>query len=401
MLKQLTSMIAYSPSLIDEVIEHEKTTKQRLKLNSVVLVLVIVAIATQGALFAVSVDNRNGTPNDIVYGGLTDQKTAHQHCLRNKDFQDVLAYQQISCEHLSRGETTTLRPDDYGGYLTSFGRSPRPEASSSNPSYSSKHQISDKTYHSYHLSDWYPNNQLIEVIKVQNRQGISHYISIESGSVISVADPTPQINVAFNSQGVLSQTTNQDNEEYLTKSVSVKNLNQDHPSTTNLKGVRPGDTLTITLQTLNSGAQEAIEYQPRIFVGDILEYATVIDYDGEQVSSDDYEIVWPKQSLKPQETNLHYFTIQVNSKLNNAPRSSRDPMSKDLTIQAEYGNSIRIEVISDSTLKNLEIVSSQSNFISTTQLSILWTAVFIGISLITLHNKTALAHLKTIKKRNF
>jgi hypothetical protein len=299
MLKQLTSMIAYSPSLIDEVIEHEKTTKQRLKLNSVALVLVMVAIATQGALFAVSVDNRSGTPNDIVYGGLTDQKTAHQHCLRHKDFQDVLSYQQISCEHLSRGETTTIKPYDYGGYLTSLGRSPRPEASNPDNSHSSKHQISDKSYHSYQLSDWYPSNQDIEVIKVQNRQGIFHYISIESGSVISVNDPTPQIKVALNNQTVLSQTTNQDNEEYLTKSISVKSLDQEHSSTTKLKGVNPGDTLTITLQTHNSKLEGAIEYQPKIFVGDILEYATVIDYDGEQVSSDDYELFGQNRALNP------------------------------------------------------------------------------------------------------
>jgi hypothetical protein len=401
MLKQLTSAIAYSPSLVDEVIEQENLAKKRLRANSVALIFVFLALLSQGVLLTATTSNSRGTPNDIVYGGLTDKNTAHTHCLRQRDFQDVLAYYQITCEQLVRGSLTTLNSDDYSGYLSSIGRTPRPSAQSSDPSRTSSHKIAGKLYYSYLLQDWHPRNQAIQAIKVKNRQGVSHYVSMDSGSVIYVNDPTPQINLAINNPSVLSQTTSNYTDEALIKSISADNLSREHSSTTAIKDAQAGDLIIITLKTHNSDLRQTTDYQPRIFVGDILEYATIIDYDGEQISSDKHEIVWPTQSLKPQETSLQYFTIQVNSPLSNSALSSRDPMSKDLKIEAKYGNSVVIVLKSDKALKNLEIVSSQANHINTTHLSIALAVLFIGLVLISLHNQTVLAHLKIIKKRRF
>lgn len=104
------------------------------------------------------------------------------------------------------------------------------------------------------------------------------------------------------------------------------------------------DRITFTLTMKNTGGTaKDITFEDNI--GDALEYAKLIDNGGGKYNESNRTLSWPKISLKPGETQVRTFTMQVLDTIPATPQGISDPSSYDCRIEnAFYTSSVIIPV---------------------------------------------------------
>lgn len=120
---------------------------------------------------------------------------------------------------------------------------------------------------------------------------------------------------------------------------------------------KPGDEIEYTLTTTNSGKITIKDYQVNESIGDVLDYADVVDLHGGSLGR--YGIVsWPKKDIKPGKSLTNKITVKVKSELPSTPASSTDPKHFDMIMTNVYGNSVEIK-LPPPLDKQIEIATTQ------------------------------------------
>lgn len=123
----------------------------------------------------------------------------------------------------------------------------------------------------------------------------------------------------------------------------VENVTQEiedaHGTTANA-----GDILIFTLVTENDGSATEKDYVIRDDLADVLQYATLIDYDGGVVSEDGRVVTWPKVDIAPGQVVERTITVKVLSPIPDTPVSASDPLAFDLRMENAYGNNVTVEL---------------------------------------------------------
>ena len=104
-----------------------------------------------------------------------------------------------------------------------------------------------------------------------------------------------------------------------------------------------GDQFTITLTATNTsdGPIDA----PIIFTfHDLSEYATITSTNAGIISRDTYEVVWPKQSFKANETKTFHLAATVTNPIDLKPYQSSTPSSQDCVMTIVFGNRIDVPI---------------------------------------------------------
>jgi uncharacterized repeat protein (TIGR01451 family) len=119
---------------------------------------------------------------------------------------------------------------------------------------------------------------------------------------------------------------------------------------------KPGDVIEYTLTTANTGKITIKDYQVNESIGDVLDYADVVDLHGG--TKGEYGIVsWPKQDIKPGKSLTNKITVKIKSELPSTPASSTDPMHYDMMVTNVYGNTVNIK-LPPSVSKQIEIATT-------------------------------------------
>lgn len=136
----------------------------------------------------------------------------------------------------------------------------------------------------------------------------------------------------------------------LTQQKSALNLTQlSNGQPTNAINVtaQPGDTIRYTLSTTNSGGSPQQGYVVQDNIGDILEYADVIDKGGATISPDangQQIITWPATDIGKGATAVKQFVVKVKDPVPTTAQGVSDPSSFDLKMDNVYGNGITVPV---------------------------------------------------------
>lgn len=151
-----------------------------------------------------------------------------------------------------------------------------------------------------------------------------------------------------------SQTKN-DLTACLVYSKTARNTTQ---NVTNANGTtaQPGDVIEYTLTTKNIGKVTIKGYEVTETLGDVLDYATVVDLHGGTKGR--YEIVtWPKQDIGAGATITNKITIKVKDVLPSTPISSTDGAHFDMVMTNVYGDTVSIN-LPPSVTKQVEIATT-------------------------------------------
>ncbi len=119
---------------------------------------------------------------------------------------------------------------------------------------------------------------------------------------------------------------------------------------------KPSDIIEYKLTTKNSGKIAIKGYQVTEALGDVLDYADVVDLHGGTMGA--YQTAtWPKTDIKAGQTITTLITVKVKATLPSTPASSSDPNHFDMIMTNVYGNAINIK-LPPSVTKRIEIATT-------------------------------------------
>jgi uncharacterized repeat protein (TIGR01451 family) len=149
--------------------------------------------------------------------------------------------------------------------------------------------------------------------------------------------------------------TNNDLTACLNYSKKARNITQNIPDANNTVA-QTGDVIEYTLTTTNTGKITIKGYQVNESLGDVLDYADIVDLHGG--TRGQYDIItWAKQDIKPGKSLTNQITVKIKSPLPNTPVSSTDPNHFDMILTNVYGNTINIK-LPGSVSKQIEIATT-------------------------------------------
>ncbi len=138
-----------------------------------------------------------------------------------------------------------------------------------------------------------------------------------------------------------------------------KTASNDTQNIANANGTtaNPGDVIEYVMITKNTGQIDIKNYVVNEGVGDVLDYAEIVDLHGG--TKGEYDIVsWPATTIKAQANITNKITVKVKSVLPNTPASSSDPEHFNMIMTNVYGDTVNIK-LPPSITKQTEIVATQ------------------------------------------
>jgi fimbrial isopeptide formation D2 family protein len=133
--------------------------------------------------------------------------------------------------------------------------------------------------------------------------------------------------------------------------LNVSQGNVDATTTT----AKENDRLTFTITVKNTGGT-AKKFIFEDNIGDTLEYAKLVDNGGGTYSEQTRTLSWPEIDLKPGETQVRTFTVQVLSTIPATPKGLSDPTSYNCRIENVFYTSSVIIPVTCPTPKVIEQV---------------------------------------------
>lgn len=105
----------------------------------------------------------------------------------------------------------------------------------------------------------------------------------------------------------------------------------------------PSDRIQYTIYTTNVGSAETTTTVSES-LGDVLQYADLIDLGGGTFDPNTKTLSWPNVKLGGQKTDTRIFVVQIKAVIPATPRAANDPAAYDCVITNSYGNTIAIKM---------------------------------------------------------
>lgn len=160
------------------------------------------------------------------------------------------------------------------------------------------------------------------------------FITKASGAIITTWEIAQAHSTCFTTPDQMLSFLNCPNTESLVTVIDSFNDSQNvQASASKLK---PNDQLRFTL-TLQNKQPNAITVYPRLYVGDLTEYARLTDTGGGRYDIMTENIRWPKIQIAPSAKVQYSFSAKVSSKISLAPQNINNATSHDCKISLFFG----------------------------------------------------------------
>lgn len=158
-----------------------------------------------------------------------------------------------------------------------------------------------------------------------------------------------------------------------------------------------GDTIKYSLLTENDGDGRQKDYVIYETLGDVLQYADIIDLNGGSLDEDTQVVSWPAVDIPVGRTITKTITVKIKSPISDAAVSVSDSQTNDLRLDNTYGNNVTIKLPKSTPKKAEEVVTSLPNTGAGTNVTI--AILFIGTaSFFYFRNRLVSKELQMIKQ---
>lgn len=143
-------------------------------------------------------------------------------------------------------------------------------------------------------------------------------------------------------------------------SKQASNITQDI-SNANGTTAKAGDTITYTLSAKNTGNIRIESFGVEENIGDILDYADVVDLHGGTLDDTTKIVTWPSGAIEAGATMQQKLTVKVKDPIPQTPISGSNPGTFDLVMTNVYGNTIDIKLPGGTVKTTEQIVTTLPN----------------------------------------
>lgn len=196
MFKKLLTNLPYNPSLIGQVSFYAKRMHSEEKIRRLGVVFVVMAVVVQMFAFvSVPESTLAESSNDIIRGGFTTRDQAVLHCINpSSDFNKILAYYGLNCDHVKNAGTVTIRSNaaDYD----SLGRNQQGPIITRTGKATDEYAVNipgvTRTLWMKNLRAWDSGAySSYKVLKMTNKHGKTIMIMYDCGNIVTVGRYTP------------------------------------------------------------------------------------------------------------------------------------------------------------------------------------------------------------------
>ena len=301
MFKKIISELSFSPASVGELSTYAARLQKEQAIRGVSLLVLVALVAGQLLVcLSPSLPPYHSTPNDLVQGGFASSQSIREtYETAGNSYADILVSLGLTKDTINQLLPRESTASQEFRYIVS--RMPQSSdysahnATSQNPYYLSK--LDAPTTHTTEgwtgYSDTYGN----------------FFISKPSGIIFLDHTPQPK-------------------QSPLTLSHSINEA---------VQPLKSGDQFTILLSATNT-SDSSVD-SPIIFtVHDLSEYATITNAGSGIVSQDTYEVIWPHQTFKPNETKTFQLTATIANPVSTKSYQQSSPLSEDCTVTLVFGN---------------------------------------------------------------
>jgi len=294
----------------------EEATR-RLTILFVALAVVIQSLA----VFSPPESANASSEQDIIRGGVSSKDDFVLRYDRNQDdLRDILTAAGITRADLNTLKQSTIKTSDNAYMLTRYGQLSTNEATLSY----------ERSTGGLGVRFFTPLN----AIKAPTSSFDGWIGTSRSGDWFAVVKANGSL--ALRTPPVATTVAS------VTKSVSAINLTKGSINAANTPA-QSLDRIIYTLKVENT-ATSSQTTPLTAQLGDVLEYATLIDAGGATFNSDTSALLWPQVQLRPGETQERTFVVQLLGQLPSAPAGQSNPASYDCVLGLTFGDSSRVPV---------------------------------------------------------
>ncbi|MDB5183386.1 MAG: exported protein of unknown function [Candidatus Saccharibacteria bacterium] len=328
MFRKLVSNLPYSPALITEVGFYARRLKSEDATRRVTVLFVALAMVMQClALFSPPESVNASSEQDIIRGGVSDLSdflTRYDH--NEDDIKDIYTTVGVSRAEIAAAHTGTIRAVDNTYVMSRYG-----QLSASQHEISMSYQRSSGGTGIRYFSPLAEISGQYQTFKgwVGQSASLGWFAIIQSnGSLATHGLPT-----SFSPVGANANTA--------TRIVSAENLTQNLPA--EKSKVETSDKISYTLQLSNNHVTTVTDdFSTRI--GDVLEYANLVDAGGGTLDDTSSTLSWPNVQLAPGESQQRTFVVQVLPELPSTGVGQSNPESFDCKLTVSFGNALSVPV---------------------------------------------------------
>lgn len=354
MFRKLVGNLSFSPNLVGQLAVYAEQLKREERVRLYGVLVLIAAFALQAIILVYPPESANpASANDLIYGGVASSSELLSKYDRNEqNIRDI--YTSLG---LTRGELQSAIPTTMTSTASYYvvGRTPLfgyADGERAVP-YTKQNGGSGTIY--------------LRPLALYNTQYTPHYLGLRgysgklgefsiltaSGNIVLRTLPTTLTSKTCPFAPTLSSTDRQclpcpsdpsqwikapECSQPLVYSQSVLNSTQNLPAQQVTS--HASDKLRVTVSAHNL-TDKTVSSSLSVQLGDVLEYATIIDSEGGSLDTDNGSLVWPAQTIGADHTATKQFSLRINSDVPPTARGLSNPASYDCTavLRAQSGHS--------------------------------------------------------------
>lgn len=370
MFKKIVSNLSFSPSLIGQIGFYAKRLRKEELSRRLGLIFTVLALVVQSlVVFQPSESANAASGNDFIYGGVQSLDDFIRPYDKNtNNLKDILTYFGITREELANAKYSTWTAGDTlsWGYQSKFsyeqGERKVPITNSSDAVVTTVYGRPNSLFNGKNarVSGWVGHSSKIGWFAVMKACG---------NLVTNIIPPAPPKKCAYNATILANNSRckpcpGKDTlwaedptcNAVIVRKKSAVNISQGAVNATTLQS-KANDTIKYTLTIENKGLNT--DKVPVVEdLGDVLEYATLLDNGGGVFSNTDKTLTWPPITLGPGEKQTRVFAVRLLSSIPSTAQGASDPTSYDCVMTNVFGNQLDIKV-SCPTEKIVEVVTKE------------------------------------------
>lgn len=345
MFRKIVTELAYSPALAARLGEYVRDVRQEKTRREVGLILLVLVLIIQ--LFATSFPPESANANDpavFVDNGIQSMDTYlttyyDQNVGGIKDFMTSLGIMRSDLQSTTL-ETVTESPN-----LTLWMPRSHGDGSDSVYTFFNTHSHAQQTnyYRPLAGAGVTPVGASKEpLVAYIGSTALIGWFAILKDSGNLVTRPIHQIGCAISAQPISqAQNMNLDCLKTLSPSLSLYNISADSSDASHMAA--PSDRLMYTLSAKNTGTT-TIDVPLTLELGDLLEYAQMLDKGGGELNKDTKTLTWGSATLRPNEELARSFIIRLLPIIPSTAQGTYNTASYDCTMSASFGTALHTPI---------------------------------------------------------
>lgn len=370
MFRKLITNLSFSPSLIGEVALLAKRLKheERLRLAGLIAVIVAVILNTVAVLYPP--ESANTASNaDMIYGGVqsTDELLI-KYDNNEANVKDIFDAFELKRSDIAQMKPATIRTQ-HDNFIVASRAAQASQADGQQQVVFTKESGGSGTLYLSPAKLWDTSIQLhpagsSHAALVGTSSSLGWFAIIKNSGALAVK-AVPKKLVTENTSPI---------------ALSKKVHNHTRNSSDQTTHAHASDRITYTLHAKNTDKEPAMAHFVE-HIGDILEYADVIDANGGTLDLRAQTLTWPSALLEPNQQSEKQFTVRLKAHLPATARGTSNPYSYDCTLSNTFGNTVHTPVfcppakLVETAVSELPPASARSNYIINTILVV--TALFL------------------------